>query len=1489
MWLRAVATAARDRSILGTRQTSPPVKSFVLPKLHETKPLEVVGIPLEAPGLYIVEIESPRLGASLLGKPHSMFVPTSVLVTNLAVHFKWGGEASLIWVTTLDEGHPVPAAQVAVHDCQGTTLWAGPTDAQGIARVGRLPPQGSLAACPYEGNLQHYDSQQTLAINRLDRGLFVTATLADDFSFVHSSWDRGIEPWRFQLPLTDEREASITHTVLDRSLFRAGDMVHMKHILREQTLHGFSKGPDEQLPNRVSIRHVGSQEQYPLPLSWDAEGIAESSWAIPKGAKLGRYQVVLLRQGSGGGTAELDPGQERISGEFRVEEFRVPLLRGFMQPPSEPQIGVSELPVEIGVQYLAGGGAGHLPVTLRAKIQPKKVSFSADYEGFVFASTRLKEGVIRRGAGTSSGNDEDGEEPVTSTPSTSSSGVHQRLDLVLDATGMARASITQLPKLEEPADLILELAYRDPNGEVQTVATSVPLWPTKWLVGVKTEAWLASKNVITARVVVIDVHGQPVANAPVQVDVWQRKIYSYRKRLVGGFYAYEHVDETRQLEALCQGTTNTQGLLLCEAKPPADGNLIVQASLLSNGGLLAVAHQDIWVPGTRQWWFDVQDHDRIDLIPEKPHYEPGETARFQVRMPFREASALITTEREGILDGFVVSLSGQEPIIEVPVQKDFAPNMFISVLAVRGRVSGVQPTAMIDLGRPSFKLGVAEIRVGWHKHALMVKVTADRMTYRVRDKALVRVTVRTAAGQLPPAGSEVALAAVDEGLLELLPNKSWNLLEAMMGRRGHGVQTATAQMQVVGKRHYGLKALPQGGGGGKQPTRELFDTLLLWNGRVPLDANGEASLEIPLNDSLSSFRLVAVATGGLDLFGTGSTSIRSTQDLMLLSGLAPLVREGDQFRAEFTLRNTTDQAMAVQVQGRVDGLPDPLMAQALSLASSQSQVIGWDMIAPTGVRALRYEVEAIASGGTTDRIRIWQQVYPAVLIRTIQATLTQWQREIKQPIQRPADALPDGGGVQLIVRPSLIEGMGAMRDWMRRYPYSCLEQQISRAVALRDQGEWEHIAAILPSHLDLDGLLKYFPSMAQGSEVLTPYALSIVHEAGWTIPAETRERMIQGLQRFVQGTIRRRLPVAAVDLPLRKLAAVEALSRYTTVNPQLLSSITIEPNLWPTSAVLDWWNVLHRVPGIHHQESELRQAEQIVRARLNLQGRTLGFSSENSDGLWWLMTSADTNAVRLVLLLLEQHLWQEDLPRLLNGTLARQQRGIWDLTVANAWGALAIEKFSQTFENVPVGGTTTAALDGAVREVSWAQTPQGDTFAFPWPGTGTTLTVDHAGAGHPWVALEATAAIPLKAPFASGYRLTKSLIPVDTSTPGRFSRGDIVRVRLEIEADRDMTWVVVNDPIPAGASHLGTGLGRDSHPAVQGEDRQAHSRAAFEERAFDGFRAYYEFVPKGGLTVEYTVRLNQSGLFNLPPTRVEALYAPEMFGELPNAVVEVHP
>ena len=77
----------------------------------------MVGIPLAAPGFYVVELASPRLGAALLGARKPYYVRTATLVTNLGVHFKLGRESSLVWVTRLADGKPVANAQVDVRDC----------------------------------------------------------------------------------------------------------------------------------------------------------------------------------------------------------------------------------------------------------------------------------------------------------------------------------------------------------------------------------------------------------------------------------------------------------------------------------------------------------------------------------------------------------------------------------------------------------------------------------------------------------------------------------------------------------------------------------------------------------------------------------------------------------------------------------------------------------------------------------------------------------------------------------------------------------------------------------------------------------------------------------------------------------------------------------------------------------------------------------------------------------------------------------------------------------------------------------------------------------------------------------------------------------------------------------------------------------------------------------------------------------------------------
>jgi len=997
--------------------------------------------------------------------------------------------------------------------------------------------------------------------------------------------------------------------------------------------------------------------------------------------------------------------------------------------------------------------------------------------------------------------------------------------------------------------------------------------------------------------------GKPQAHQPLAVSLYQSNAYSYRRRLIGGFYSYETTRETKKLAANCNGLTDAQGLLTCEVAPGVSGQIIVRAETHDAGGALAGATTSMWVVDADAWWFGGTSGDRMDVLPEKKEYEPGETARLQVRTPFRAATALVTVEREGVLSSFVAPLSGNSPIVEVPIAANFSPNAFISVLAVRGRIQHLDPagtqapappavTALVDLTKPAYRLGTTQIKVGWRPHRLDVRVQPERTVYKVRDTVQARISVAAADGSPLAPGSEVAVAAVDEALLDLAPNGSWGLLEAMMGQRGLEVWTSTAQMQVVGKRHYGRKAVPHGGGGGRElePARELFDSLLYWQPRIALDAQGEASVSIPLNDSLSSFRIVAVAQSGVQRFGSGETTIRTAQDLILLSGLPPLVREGDRYAATVTVRNTTSHALTARVQAVSSGIREPLTPQEVEIAAGAARDLTWLVSAPPGASRIDWDFSARATEGPArDHLKVAERVLPAYPVRTYQATIAQLTAPLAVPAQIPRGAVPGRGGLEVTLHARLGDGLDGVREYMSRYPYICLEQLASRAVVQRSRSDWDALMRRLPAYMDEDGLLKYFPSdRLRGDDALTAYILAIANEAGWPIGPD-EETLLKALTRFVEGKLVRDSALPTADLAIRKLAAIDALSRYGAARADMLDSITVEPNLLPTSALLDWVGILKRTAGVAAAEGRTHEALALVRARLNFQGTLMGFSTDRSDGLWWLMISADSNANRMLLATLDRAEWREDMPRLVRGALGRQQSGHWNTTVANAWGVLALEKFSAAFESTPVTGSTSIRYGSEERHYTWPQPPEAPAVTLPWHTAQDTLELAHTGTGAPWALVRATAALPLEQPLSTGFRVKRTLIPVEQERRDVWTRGDVVRVRLELEAQSDMTWVVVDDPIPAGASILGSGLGGQSQLLTRDEQQAGWAWLAFEERRFDAYRAYFRFVPKGHWTVEYTVRLNQPGTFQMPATRVEAMYAPEMLGELPNAPFTVQP
>ena len=108
--------------------------------------------------------------------------------------------------------------------------------------------------------------------------------------------------------------------------------------------------------------------------------------------------------------------------------------------------------------------------------------------------------------------------------------------------------------------------------------------------------------------------------------------------------------------------------------------------------------------------------------------------------------------------------------------------------------------------------------------------------------------------------------------------------------------------------------------------------------------------------------------------------------------------------------------------------------------------------------------------------------------------------------------------------------------------------------------------------------------------------------------------------------------------------------------------------------------------------------------------------------------------------------------------------------------------------------------------------------------------------------------------------------------------GDVLKVTLTVEASADRSWVVISDPVPAGATVIGS-LGGQSQMLAEGTGAGGTS---YVERGRDAWRGYFAWMPRGTHSVSYAMRLNAAGRLQLPPSRVEAMYSPEIRAAVPN-------
>ena len=175
----------------------------------------------------------------------------------------------------------------------------------------------------------------------------------------------------------------------------------------------------------------------------------------------------------------------------------------------------------------------------------------------------------------------------------------------------------------------------------------------------------------------------------------------------------------------------------------------------------AAATRCAFTTGSRAPGSTPRDRSRpahVELVFDKPVYQPGDVARVQIRAPFA-GEAWITLQRDRIIESRVITLTGTTAEVTWPVTAALAPNAEVAVSVIR-------PATSETVWSAHRATGIAPLRVQLPERKLAVSIAPAAAVWRPRETLPVRIRATDAAGA-GVAGAHVTLLAVDEGICML--------------------------------------------------------------------------------------------------------------------------------------------------------------------------------------------------------------------------------------------------------------------------------------------------------------------------------------------------------------------------------------------------------------------------------------------------------------------------------------------------------------------------------------------------------------------------------------------------------------------------------------------------------------------------------------------------------------------------------------------------
>lgn len=1410
-------------------------------------------------------------------------------VTDLHILAKPARGTALFWVTSLKTGQPVSGAEVQVQQRDGTVVWKGATNAEGLA----TGPLGLLKPQPKDDGER--GDEEMGDDDNLSAGphYLVFASRGDDWTFEEiNDYGDSDGAWRFHG--SDEAVRGVLFS--DKTLYKRGETVHFKGIVRTIGAAGVTM-PAAGEKVAVHLRDPARRPLGSVELKLSSNGTFDGQLALPAEGAYGEHN---LRAEVAGIVLET---------ALEVRTYRTPKFRMEAHAGSPHYVKGDRIGLDVSAGYYAGGPLDNAPADLNASGYADDFA-PPGWPNFIFGGGETYQpGVANSFESKQSGR--------------------------LDAQGRGHFEVdTAASTATRSIPLKLEATAQDPNGQPVSHTAEAWLHPAAVHAGLKLDKlFIHEGEALTVQLVAPDAYGKPVAGAKIGLNVQRREYLQVREVGIGGTLQWRTETKLTDVGG-CQHAAGAAPVQ-CAVILPAAGYYVVSAMATDSKGRVSRAQTDAFAYGKAVANWDVGEHREL-VTADQERYKVGDKAKLLIRNGFSGKTALVTEERDGVLLTRMVKLEGEAPLIEVPVEDRHAPNFYVGVAVFTGRTAPAE-VGKDDLGAPQIEIGYVKVSVDVADRQLKLAVKTDQEQYLPQQDVQVAMQLTDAAGK--PAAGEVVLWAVDEGVLALSGQKRPELLPTLYGEVSLGVRNFAMVRDLI----KGKVAEDKGAdGGGGASLRGDFRDVPVWLPNLQAGADGKVAATFKVPDNLTAFRLMAVAVSGPGKAGGGEATIRVDKPVSLLTTFPKQVHVGDVFEVAATLRNRTGgplQGNATLVIEAQDGAASLIGApsQAVSIGKDQSKELAFRARA---TKAGQFKLQVRVDGGqAADGVQETVTVVDPMPTESV-ATWGQTAASVQEAVSKAAAGRAGVGGLQITAASTALAGLQGSLDWLMGYPYGCTEQLASQLQAFlwterlaahyavadetRKKGRLraqEAVDKILANRVPAGNALTLWPGTDSADIHATAWALRQLLEAkqaGLRVdeaflkdsPAWLRQRLASNDPDPEKPArpeptgfhAERRMPadeIADVDdaerchiVAVLALAGQPAAGEFDTLFGRR-NTLTLDDRLFLAEAAA--------VMGGPYTDKAKLLIDEATRSP-HVDAATAHVGEDPSDPWRWY-SAVRSNALLLNAIVRAQP--DHPLgPRIARWLLEQRKDDRWGSTQDNAWALRGLGAWMQGQDVTGAAQQVSVLLGGKPVGSGQLQPKSLQTLSFAvneteLPAGTAPLVLQTAGGGILHYSVRYTYSLQADAETAKNAGFFVQRIAYDekgAKNPLSVKRGDNLAVAVVVMADRRRRDVAVVDQLPAGLEPLDGELRTTSLATLEqlaqmrrkllGEqlDKDGQARnfagegADRTELAGREVRWFLNEIEPGVHVFAYGARAAVRGQFLGRGARAECMYAPEVFG-----------